>query len=51
MKELNEFLNESILLLEEQQCNIGLSNEKLNLLGQLYELVENSNLLTTKKSK
>lgn len=39
-KELKQFIRESIVLLEEQQCNVGLEKEKLNLLDQLNE-VEN----------
>ena len=44
MKELNKFLSESITLLEEQQCNVGLDKERLNLLDQLNKLVENLSL-------
>ena len=50
MKELNKFLSESITLLEEQQCNVGLDKERLNLLDQLNKLVENLSLSGVGKS-
>ena len=50
MKELNKFLSESITLLEEQQCNIGLDKERLNLLDQLNKVVKNLSLSGVSKS-